>query len=624
MELIRFQNISKDYGHRSVLKDVSFRIVTGQKAGLIGANGAGKTTILRILLGEEDTSGGVVSRAPGLRIGYVPQSVEFDPAQTVLATLLREHDAALAELRLAEHRLAQAATDELPAATGAYEMARSAYERAGGDAFEARAVGMLDALGLPGRAEQPVSQISGGEKNVLSLARALLAEPDLLVLDEPGNHLDFSGLAWLEQFLARYRGAVLMVSHNRYLLDRVATTILHLHGGKVDAYAGNYSDYRLTSLRQKLSQQADYEANQRRLAQLEALVHRFREIASARPDPAWGKRLRARVSQLEREKAQAVERPASEAARLHMRLTSTGSKADIALQIRGYRKAFGERVLFDGADAEIACGERVALIGPNGSGKTTLLREIVARGAWDDDTLRVGPSLKVGYCAQQQEVLEDDRTVLDQILYEPGMTRQRAFDVLGRFMFGELDFDKRVGDLSGGERNRLQLALLMVRQPDFLIMDEPTNHLDIAACEAIEEALASFQGTVLVVSHDRYFLDKVVHRVIEVRDARLHSFNGNFSEYWMARHRIARPTKARVATRRTMRERTERPSQSSKRALELQARIEDAERELVAIEQAVSAAFARGDHREGSRLAHRLEDQRRRIDRLYEEWAAEA
>src|SRR5581483_7854358 len=617
MELIRFQNISKDYGHRSVLKDVSFRIVTGQKAGLIGANGAGKTTILRILLGEEDTSGGVVSRAPGLRIGYVPQSVEFDPAQTVLATLLREHDAALAELRLAEHRLAQAAT-------GAYEMARSAYERAGGDAFEARAVGMLDALGLPGRAEQPVSQISGGEKNVLSLARALLAEPDLLVLDEPGNHLDFSGLAWLEQFLARYRGAVLMVSHNRYLLDRVATTILHLHGGKVDAYAGNYSDYRLTSLRQKLSQQADYEANQRRLAQLEALVHRFREIASARPDPAWGKRLRARVSQLEREKAQAVERPASEAARLHMRLTSTGSKADIALQIRGYRKAFGERVLFDGADAEIACGERVALIGPNGSGKTTLLREIVARGAWDDDTLRVGPSLKVGYCAQQQEVLEDDRTVLDQILYEPGMTRQRAFDVLGRFMFGELDFDKRVGDLSGGERNRLQLALLMVRQPDFLIMDEPTNHLDIAACEAIEEALASFQGTVLVVSHDRYFLDKVVHRVIEVRDARLHSFNGNFSEYWMARHRIARPTKARVATRRTMRERTERPSQSSKRALELQARIEDAERELVAIEQAVSAAFARGDHREGSRLAHRLEDQRRRIDRLYEEWAAEA
>jgi ATP-binding cassette subfamily F protein 3 len=623
MELIRFQSVRKDYGHRPVLEDVSFRITSGQKAGVIGANGAGKTTIVRILMGEEEPSGGAISRAPSLRIGYVPQFVEFDEGQTVLATLLREHDAALAELRLAEHLLADAAADELGEATAAYDAARESYERAGGDAFEARAVGMLDALGLPGRTEQPVSQLSGGEKNVLSLAQALLAEPDLLVLDEPGNHLDFSGLAWLEQFLAKYRGAVLMVSHNRYLLDRVATTILHLHGGKVDAYAGNYSDYRLTALRQKLSQQADYEANQRRLAQLEALVHRFREIASARPDPAWGKRLRARVSQLEREKAQAVERPESEASRLHMRLTSKGSKADIALQVRGYRKAFGERLLFDGADAEIACGERVALIGPNGSGKTTLLREIVSRGAWDGDTLRVGPSLKVGYCAQQQEVLDDRRTVFDQILYEPGMTRQRAFDVLEQFMFGELDFDKPVGALSGGERNRLQLALLIVRQPDFLIMDEPTNHLDIPSCEAIEEALASFKGTVLVVSHDRYFLDKVVDRVIEVRDGKLHSFNGNFSDYWMARHRIARPTKARVATRRTMRERTERPAADSKRALTLQARIEEAEGELVAIEHAVSAAFERGDHREGSRLARRLEDQRRRIDRLYAEWAAE-
>ena len=367
-----------------------------------------------------------------MRIGYVPQYVEVTPGQTVLQTVMAEYEGASAGLQSAQQALAEASPGELDAATAAYDAAHAAYERAGGDVFPARAQGMLDALGLGDRRDQPVEQLSGGEKNVLSLTQALLAEPELLVLDEPGNHLDFDGLAWLERFLNQFRGAILVVSHNRYLLDRVVGRIFRLNDGRIESYAGNYSAYRQDSLRQKLAQRADYVANQKRLAQLDALVKRFAEIARANSDPAWGKRLRARRKQLERERADAVERPEAEDSPLSMRLTSAGSKADVALQVRGYDKAFGERVLFEGADMDVACGDRVALIGPNGSGKTTLLREIIDRGAWDDRTLRIGPSLQVGYCAQNQEILDDHRTVEDQVLREPGMTRQRAYDVLGQ------------------------------------------------------------------------------------------------------------------------------------------------------------------------------------------------
>jgi ATP-binding cassette, subfamily F, member 3 len=238
----------------------------------------------------------------------------------------------------------------MQAALDAYEAARAAYERAGGDGLRSRAVAMLDALGLAGRGEQRVGALSGGEKNVLSLTQALLAEPDLLVLDEPGNHLDFAGIAWLEGFLTRFRGAVLLISHNRYLLDRVVTSILHLDDGRVTSYAGNYSAYRATALRAKLAQRADYVADQKRLAQLEALVKRFEEIARRTADPAWGKRLRARKSQLNRAKEDATEKPAAEASKIRMNFTAEASRADIALQVRGYSKAFGERRLFEGAE----------------------------------------------------------------------------------------------------------------------------------------------------------------------------------------------------------------------------------------------------------------------------------
>jgi ATP-binding cassette subfamily F protein 3 len=314
-----------------------------------------------------------------------------------------------------------------------------------------------------------------------------------------------------------------------------------------------------------------------------------------------------------------------------MKLDAVASRADVALQVRAYERAFGDgparRVLFDGADLDVAAGDRVAIIGPNGSGKTTLLRDIVARGAWDDAVLRIGPSLRVGYCAQEQEVLDDARTVLDEMRAAAPMTREKAFGLLAQFLFRPDDLAKRVGTLSGGERNRLQLARLMAQQPDFLILDEPTNHLDIPACEAIEDALADFKGTILAVSHDRYFLDKIAERVIELRDGRFDTYAGNFSEYWQERQAAMPRVAARVTTRRAARDRPERkkppPANAAAPPSELQLRIESAEREKLDLERRVSEAFTRGDHREGTRAATALERHRARLEELYRRWFAE-
>jgi ATP-binding cassette subfamily F protein 3 len=379
-------------------------------------------------------------------------------------------------------------------------------------------------------------------------------------------------------------------------------------------------------LREKISQQADYVVNQKRLAQLEEQVKRFEEIARRTGDPAWGKRLRARRSLLERERADAVEKPAAEMSAINVAFTAEATRADIALQVRGYGKSFGERTLFEGAALDVGVGERVALVGPNGCGKTTFVRDLVEHGAWDHATIRVGPSLRVGYCAQQQEVLDDNRTVLDELIATGAISRDRAFGVLSQFLFRTADLRKRVGDLSGGERNRLQLAKLMTLQPGFLVLDEPTNHLDIPACEAIEEALANFNGTLLVVSHDRYFLDKVVGRVIEVRDGGFVSYDGNFSEYWHERHPQPPPaSRGRIGTRRRERERASRESTTrteTRQQAELRERIEALERERGELERKAADAFTRGDHTEGTRAAGRLEQHKARLDRLYEEWLA--
>ena len=623
MLLANLQNVTKRYSVETILQGVSFQISSGQKLGLIGPNGSGKTTILRILLDQEPPSEGIAVLARGVKVGYIPQYVEYNDNDTVMDIILTDHRRLAAVLREQEERLAQASEAQMDKAFREYEQALDDYNSIDGDNFPQRAQAMLDALGLRGKGGQKIGSLSGGEKNVLSMTQALLAEPDLLVLDEPANHLDYLGVAWLEDFLNRFKGAVLIVSHNRYLLDRVVDGILQLEGGRVSYYDGGYSNYRAARLRELLAQQSDYIANQKRLAHLEERVKIFERIARTNTDPAWGKRLRALRSQLEREKSQAVEKPTLGESSIRADFAAEATRAKIALQINGYSRAFEDLRLFENIDLNIDCGERVALVGPNGCGKTTLLRDIVKHGAWDNQVIRIGPSLSVGYCSQEQEMLRGDRTILDEILTAAPMIRQDAANILARFLFNWDDLQKRVEELSGGERNRLQLARMMVLRPNFLILDEPTNHLDIQAREAVEEALEDFKGTILVVSHDRYFLDKIVNRVVEVRDGRLVSYPGNFTDFWYARKRSMPRTVGRVATRRKHREQSESQKMSENTLATLEQRVMVAEGKKLALERRITKAFERRDHREGRRAAKQLERLEAQIDDLYEKWMAE-
>ena len=620
MLLVSLQNVTKRYSVETILEGVSFQISSGQKLGLIGPNGSGKTTILRIILGQEPPSEGHVVLTKGARVGYVPQYVDYDDNETVMDAVMSEYQQLADALRKQEERLAQASEADLNKVFRAYERVRSDYESVDGDNFPQRAQAMLSALGLSGKENQKIGSLSGGEKNVLSMTQALLAQPDLLILDEPANHLDYMGVAWLEDFLLRFKGAVLIVSHNRYLLDRVVNGILQLENGQVAYYDGGYSTYRAARLRELLAQQADYIANQKLIARLEERVKEFERIARTNSDPAWGKRLRAMRTRLEREKSQAVEKPDLGESAIQADFSTEATKAKIAVRVQGYSKSFGDVKLFENMDLGIDCGERVALVGPNGCGKTTLLRDIVKNGAWDNPEIRVGPSLNLGYCSQEQEVLRDNHTILEEIQAAVPMGRRDAFSVLGRFLFSWDDLERRIKELSGGERNRLQLAQIMVQKPNFLILDEPTNHLDIPAREAVEEALEDFKGTLLVVSHDRYFLDKIVNRVVEIRDGQLVSYPGNFTDFWQARKRSMPRAVGRVSTRKKHRDKPEK--RPEKVTVTLEQRIAEAEKKKLALEQRITKAFENRNHREGRRASKQLERLEAQIDDLYEKWMA--
>ena len=621
MLVASFNNVSAHYGSQIVLDGVSFQIDENDKLGLIGRNGSGKTTLLKVLTGSEEPTSGSVVVPQSTTVGYVPQYVDADESVTVRDFLLEDYNRVVEELRRAERGLESVGQVDTGRALDAYQNALDAHDRMDGERFVDEAGSMLASMGLEGKKAQRVGSLSGGEQNVLSLTRALLAKPDLLLLDEPGNHLDFHGMAWLEDFLLRFTGAVLVVSHNRYLLDRVASGILELEHGRITHYDGNYSAYRAQRLRDLLSQQSDYIANQKRLARLEALVHRFEQIARANSDPAWGRRLRARRSQLERERRQAVDKPEMDTSAIRTHFESAPTRANIAIHVRDYTRGYGEDILFDKAEMEVNGGETVALVGANGSGKSTLLRDIVERGEWDSEDIRVGPSMKIGYSAQQQETLDDDQMVVQQVREAAPMSNQAAFGLLSALLFDHEDMDKTVGDLSGGERNRLQIARLMAMKPNLLILDEPTNHMDIPSQEAVEEALEEFQGTLLIVSHDRYFLDKLAQRVVEIRDRKLVSHPGGFSEFW----RATRPTDGGVVGRVSRRRRRSasdrvRRAHNRQEQADLERRIQEAEARKLSLEDEMTQAFANRQMRQGRRAQRQLERLTAELQDMYDRW----
>jgi ATP-binding cassette subfamily F protein 3 len=651
--MIDIRDIKKDYAGTVILDGVSAHIARGEKVALIGRNGAGKTTLLRILSGDDVDYSGTVSKAGDVSIETVPQRFP-DFAGTALDFV--SEGARLLRHELGELEASMGCTEgkKLDAILARYGELRERYERTGGDEAEERAGRYLAGLGLGGRKNVEVSSLSGGEKNVLALARAIAVRPELLVLDEPGNHLDFWGLTWLEGFIREYPGAVLVVSHNRYLLDRTVTRVIEIEEGKAVSYAGNFSAYRIERLRKAVAGGMAFKADMKKLERLEELVKRFETIARAHPDPKWGRRLRARRTQLEKARENARDKPADPDGSFSVAFAGEHSRADFALTVTdfsctvGENGPGGERTLLEGVSLAIEPGERVALVGRNGSGKTTFLDAILREGRKENPLVRIGPSMKVAYVTQHGDRLDRDATLLDACLQAGSKNALDAEKALSRFLFPRDSLARRIGSLSGGELNRLQLALASVARANFLILDEPTNHLDIAACEAVEDAIAEFEGTILVVSHDRFFLDRVATRVVEIEDRDFVEHDGNFSEFWYRKYGsrgIAPFATGRAATAEgrattvagrakaarssdgtlggdgsTGRNDAPKASRGAKDADAIERRIVALEAERERIERELTAAYGAGDLKKARALGERLAETGTLIDRLYANW----
>ncbi len=639
MPLILAAHLQMHYGGPLLLDDVTVKIEPGDRVGVIGQNGCGKSTLLNILAGAVEPSAGRVARQRGTSVAVQEQELTYrrgatlyEEMQSVFGTEA-ETEASLREL---EARIADAAEERARARLlREYERLQHLQERQGVYDVDRRIESMLQSLGFAQDVwHQPVEKFSGGEQNVIGLARVLLAEPDVMLLDEPSNHLDMEGVEWFIDFVRRSKAAVVMVSHNRHLLDATAKEIWEMRRANVTSWAGNYSDFQRQKAEALALQERQYKSQQRLIKRIEFQARRLRDMANAYDDPGQARRAKAMLRRIER--MDVVERPDTAERRFHASMSGAKRHGRIALTVRDFDFAYGDRTLFDKARLEIEFGDRVCLVGPNGSGKTTLFREILTRGSWESPTLRLGKSVHVGEYRQFHDVLDHDAKLEDWMQHVTGLDRPKSHDLLYRFLFTRDDLERRISTLSGGEKSRLQLARLVHENVNFLLLDEPTNHLDIQACEQLEEMLQDFDGTLLLISHDRYFLDKLVDRVVEVEDRKLVSHPMTFAEWWMAK-RAARTRKRKGA----LRDRTQETDgkddarkafaerKEQRRALnrlkgryrDLEERIARLEARQGELERRVEEAFAPGgDAQEGERLVRDIASVRDEIARLYGEW----
>lgn len=535
MSVLSVVKLTKSYNIYPVFKDISFQINAGEKVALVGVNGAGKSTLLHIIAGEEKSESGDVVTTKGLKIAYLPQEATFDSDKTLYAEMLSVFDDVRqlqAEITELEHKMGEAHNGDLEKLMDRYGELTHRFELVGGYDYETGIQQVLTGLNFPQEMwERSVSRFSGGQKTRAALAKTLLTNPDLLMLDEPTNHLDLKTLEWLENFLASWPGTLIVISHDRYFLDRVVSKVLDLSFGRIEEYPGNYSKY--LNLRAERLERAmhEYEAQQEQIAKTEEFIRRYKN----------GQRYRqARGRQKQLDRLERVERP-KEKDKLHLSLQTDLRSGRLALAtedlVVGYQTKDGPRRLFKTSDLEIRRAERVAIIGPNGTGKTTFLKTIMGEQTPIDGLIELGPNTRVAYYAQSHEGLNFGNTVLEEILWTQPMSEGAARNFLGRFLFSNDDVFKKVGDLSGGERSRIALAKLTLAKANFLILDEPTNHLDINAREALEEVLSEYNGTLLFVSHDRYFIDALATQVWNIDEGELKTYLGNYSDYleWLGR-----------------------------------------------------------------------------------------
>lgn len=539
--IVKLDDIALQYSALPILDGVSWEIQAGQKVGLVGANGAGKSTLLRIVAGTLQPDRGAIFRHAELRIGYLAQEPALDPQQTAWEAVLSANttlEHLEAEMRRLELQMADPAiyTDAtaLARVLAAHARAQAAFEEQDGYRYASRCEQALQAVGFEAADDAlPISALSGGQQKMVGLARLLALDCNLLLLDEPDNHLDLAGKRRLERFIQEFPGAVVIVSHDRYLLDETVSRISEIEEHRLVDYVGNYSAYAIEKQLRLLRQQQLYAAQQKEIARIEAAIARFEYWASIVIDERHIRQARHRQKMLER--MDKIEKPVLERERMGLELNGWRGSNKV-LEIIGLDKVFptadgGENLVLRGLNLLIWHGERVGLLGENGAGKSVLLRCILGQEAPTRGVIHIGPSVRLGYYAQQHETLDPRRTLIEELWEAKSMSEQAAVSVLRRFLFPYMRVRDRVEQLSGGERSRLQLAKLMLSDANFLLLDEPTNNLDLPSCEVLEQALDEFEGTVLVISHDRYFLNRVVTRIVELDEGALREYPGDYTYY---------------------------------------------------------------------------------------------
>ena len=629
MIILALQEVQKSFGTHEVLKRVSFTLQEQDRMGLVGVNGCGKSTLMKIIAGEETADSGSVNMQKGLRIGYLAQQGELTGEETVREVLESVFDPLVRmeeEMRSLENEMAGHGEDAeaLRRLGSRYDALTREFERRDGYSWRSRVTGVLKGLKLWEMREMKTARLSGGERTRLCLGRMLLSEPDLLLLDEPTNHLDLKSISWLEDYLNSYHGAVLVISHDRYFLDHVCGRMAELILGTVETYTGNYTQY--TEKRAEIyeTRMKAWELQQKEIARQEAVIamyRRFNREKSIRLARSREKRL---------EKIERLEKPQEEDT-VQFRFETRRRTGEDVLQTDGLEKSYGERNLFRNVKMHIRAGDRIALIGDNGTGKTTLLRCLTGEEKPDHGSIRWGTGVDIGYYDQHQAGLNEQKTVLDEVWDRfPRMEQYEVRGALGMFLFTGDDVFAPVHTLSGGEKGRVALTELMLRKDNVLLLDEPTNHLDMDSREVLEDALADYPGTILAVSHDRYFINRFAEKVFVLEEGGIREYLGNYDSYYAKASREAEPDGDTAGMTRTALDK------EKKRSREEQQRLKDRKEKLKQTEAAIAKAEEEAgemektladpntyrnpeEAAEKTRQYHLLKE---KINRLYSDWEA--
>lgn len=628
--ILACQSIHHSFGTNVILKDASFHIEEREKAAIVGINGAGKSTLLKIIVHELTPDSGEVVLAKGRTLGYLAQHQDLESQRTIYQELLemkREVIDLESRIRTLEQEMKSLEGSALKTALDTYTRLNHEFEQKNGYAYKSEVIGVLKGLGFSEEDfEKQVNTLSGGQKTRVSLGKLLLSRPDIILLDEPTNHLDMASIAWLETFLLNYDGAVIIVAHDRYFLNRVVTKVIEIDNGQVTAFQGNYSDYaaKKSQLREALmsawlNQQKEIRHQEEVIAKLKS----FNREKSIR-------RAESREKMLD--KIQVLEKPAEVRSEMHFYLEPEIVSGKDVLTVEGLSKSFGPLTLFTDLNFELKRGERVALIGNNGTGKTTILKILNGLLDADQGSFCLGAKVKIGYYDQEHHVLHMEKTLFEEISDAyPNLDNTKIRSTLAAFLFTGDDVFKRIGDLSGGERGRVSLAKLMLSEANFLILDEPTNHLDIVSKEILEEALNRYTGTVLYVSHDRYFINTTATRILDLTERQLVNYIGNY-DYYLEKREALTPvsensgsskSEASSAGKLDWKQQKEEQARIRKREndlkkteaeiFELETRDQEIDELLTQEEIYTSTAECLKLHQEKEAIA-------RRLDLLYEQW----